>query len=67
VELTEKSIVLAVSQPDLQRNSVGVKVAGRGTRIGIGQDYLLAPYGGGGCKFTALEVKADAVDFLLKC
>jgi Caspase domain len=67
VELTPQSIVLSVREPDLQKNSVGVRVAGRGSRWGAGQEFPLTPYGGGSCRLALLEVKADAATFLLRC
>jgi hypothetical protein len=66
-ELTEESIVLAVRDPDLQRNSTAVKVAGRSTRMGIGQEVDLSLYGKNKCRLSLLGVKAEAIDFLMKC
>lgn len=67
VEITSGSIVLAVREPDLQRNSIGVRIAGRGTRMGVGQEFPLGVYGGGSCRLALLEVSAAAAGFLLKC
>jgi hypothetical protein len=67
MELTSSSIVLAVSTPDTRRNSIGVRLAGRGTRMGVGQEFALAPYGGGTCKLALLQVSAESAGFLLKC
>jgi S1-C subfamily serine protease len=66
-ELTEESIVLAVRDPDLQRNSTAVKVSGRSTRMGIGQEVDLSLYGKNRCRLSLLGVKAEAIDFLMKC
>jgi hypothetical protein len=67
VELTSAGIILAVRDPDLQRNSIGVKIAGRSTRMGVGQEFPLAPYGGGRCKLALMSVAAGAAGFLLRC
>ena len=67
VELTQRGIILSVQSPDLQRNSIGVRIKGRGSRWGVGQEFPLAPYEGGSCRLGLLEVRADAAAFLLRC
>lgn len=67
VELTSRSIILAVRDPDLQRNSIGVRIKGRGSRWGVGQEFPLAPFDGGSCRLALTEVRADAAGFLLRC
>jgi uncharacterized caspase-like protein len=67
VELTQRGIILSVRDPDLQRNSIGVRIKGRGSRWGVGQEFPLAPYEGGSCRLGLLEVRADAAAFLLRC
>jgi hypothetical protein len=65
--LTSESILFAVSQPDTIKYSIGVTVAGRSTRIGIGQEYSLEPFGGGSCIVSVLTVRNNTSEFLLKC
>ena len=67
VELTSQAIILSVRDPDLQKSSIGVRIAGRGSRWGAGQDFPLAPYRGGTCRLALLEVSAEAASFLLRC
>ena len=67
VELTQRGIILSVQSPDLQPNSIGVRIKGRGSRWGVGQEFPLAPYEGGSCRLGLLEVRADAAAFLLRC
>lgn len=67
VEFTSQGIVLSVREPDLQKNSVGVLIAGRGSRWGAGLEFPLAPYKGGTCRLALLEVRAEAANFLLRC
>ena len=67
VELMSQGIILSVRDPDLQKNSIGVRIAGRGSRWGAGQEFPLAPYRGGTCRLALLEVWAEAASFLLRC
>lgn len=67
VEVTPQRILVAVREPDLQRNSIGIRMAGRGTRMGVGQEFPLAPYGGGSCRLALLEVAAEHAGLQLRC
>jgi chemotaxis protein histidine kinase CheA len=66
-ELTKSAILVAVSQPDLERNSIGIKINGRGTRMGVGQEFALDVHGGGSCKLGLQQVRADRASFRLRC
>jgi flagellar biosynthesis GTPase FlhF len=66
-ELTSNGIPIFVSQPDLGRGSIGIRIAGGGTRMGVGQEFALDVHGGGSCKLSLLNVTADEAGFSMRC
>jgi flagellar biosynthesis GTPase FlhF len=66
-ELTSNGIIIFVSQPDLARSSIGIRIAGGGTRMGVGQEFPLDVHGGGSCKLSLLKVTVDEAGFILRC
>ena len=66
-ELTSKGIPIFVSQPDLTRGSIGIRIAGGGTRMGVGQEFALDVHGGGSCKLSLQKISADEAGFSMRC